>query len=271
MAQWEQMKLLVQQLSNQVLNELYPALFPMDVRHYLAKWIEEQPWEGLDVDNLEQERQAQILRDQIVVLLMEQANQHQNVLERLRLQDFSRKMSMVVPMTLVQTVRDMLRKERQFLSMTASVIPHYHPTPSQGPSPSPRPSNGMPTPTRPEGTQDMDNLVLKVLEIRDYRQNMHQLQEEVNWERQNDSMPSPLQTSCEPDPKQLEKQKHIQTLEYKYRDFGKKRVQLLQETIGNLQECQKRLIQRTKDWRWEQHQATIGGPFDENLGPLQTW
>lgn len=47
MAQWDQMKLLVQRLPNQTLNELYPPSFPMDVRHYLANWIEDQPWYGL--------------------------------------------------------------------------------------------------------------------------------------------------------------------------------------------------------------------------------
>lgn len=34
-------------------------------------------------------------------------------------------------------------------------------------------------------TRDVDLLVLKVLEIQDCRQQIHQLQEELNWERQN--------------------------------------------------------------------------------------
>lgn len=33
--------------------------------------------------------------------------------------------------------------------------------------------------------QDVDHLVLKVLDVQDIRQKMHQLQEELNWERQN--------------------------------------------------------------------------------------
>lgn len=48
--------------------------------------------EEINIDSVEQEPQAQRLRDQIVGLLKEQAHQHQNVLERMRLQDFSRKM-----------------------------------------------------------------------------------------------------------------------------------------------------------------------------------
>lgn len=33
--------------------------------------------------------------------------------------------------------------------------------------------------------QDVDHLVLKVLDVQDTRQTMHQLQEDLNWERQN--------------------------------------------------------------------------------------
>lgn len=42
--------------------------------------------------------------------------------------------------------------------------------------PSPEPSYRM---------QDVDHLVLKVLEVQEIRQRMHQLQEELNWEKQN--------------------------------------------------------------------------------------
>lgn len=33
--------------------------------------------------------------------------------------------------------------------------------------------------------QDVDHLVLKVLDVQNTRQKMHQLQEELNWEKQN--------------------------------------------------------------------------------------
>lgn len=33
--------------------------------------------------------------------------------------------------------------------------------------------------------QDVDHLVLKVLSLQDIRKNLHQVQEELNWERQN--------------------------------------------------------------------------------------
>lgn len=44
MALWTQMTQQLQHLTTQMLNELYPETFPLDIRHYLASWIEEQGW-----------------------------------------------------------------------------------------------------------------------------------------------------------------------------------------------------------------------------------
>lgn len=54
-------------------------------------------------------------------------------------------------------------------------------------------------------------------------------------------------------------------------DVVQKRFQLLQECVDCLDQCQTRLTSQLKAWRWEQHKATIGLPFDDNLNPLQTW
>lgn len=45
MAQWLQMSQLIQCLPDQTVNSLYPpASFPIEVRHFLADWIESQRW-----------------------------------------------------------------------------------------------------------------------------------------------------------------------------------------------------------------------------------
>uniref|UniRef100_A0A674CD63 Signal transducer and activator of transcription n=1 Tax=Salmo trutta TaxID=8032 RepID=A0A674CD63_SALTR len=234
MAQWTQMKQLIPYLATQTLNELYSPSFPMDVRCYLANWIEEQRWEDFEPEKVDQEPQALTLLDQIISCLQNLAGQNPNVVERMRLQHISRNMNMFrsQPFQLVLTVRDVLRKERELLSQAVT-----------------QDSMAAAPPTR-----DVDLLVLKVLEIQDCRQQIHQLQEELNWERQNyESM-------------QGEKyQRHVLLRR------GTKRVQLLQEAVSSLEKCQSRLISRIKAWRWEQHQATIGHPFDDNLSPLQTW
>ncbi|XP_030623180.1 signal transducer and activator of transcription 6 [Chanos chanos] len=263
MALWAEMTQRLQYLPTQTLNELYPASFPMDVRHYLANWIEEQRWEGFDLESMEQETQARRLLEQLVSLLQELAQHNPNVVEKVKLQQISRHMSMfqAQPLQLVKTVRDILRKERILLGQAV------------GPLPSPQFScppatNGTKQQVREESNRDVDNLVIKVLEIQNCRQNIHQLQEELNWERQDTES---VQGANEMEGKLSERQKRIQQLEYNFQVYAKRRVQLLQDAVCSLEQCQSRLIHRIKTWRWEQHQATIGMPFDDNLNPLQTW
>ncbi|XP_012991812.1 signal transducer and activator of transcription 6 isoform X1 [Esox lucius] len=272
MAQWAQMKQLIPYLPTQALNELYPNSFPMDVRCYLANWIEEQRWEDFDLEKVEQEPQALSLLDQITSYLLSLAQQNPNVVERMRLQHISRSMSMMrsQPLKLVLTVRDVLRKERDLLSRTSAQIPpHFPPSPAQDPI-SVGPS-----------TRDVDLLVLKVLEIQNCRQQIHQLQEELNWERQNyesiqgfgtGTLQQASTNGMDTGISEVTKlQNNIKQHEYNGQVIAKKRVQLLQDAVSSLESCQSRLISRIKAWRWEQHQATIGHPFDDNLSPMQTW
>uniref|UniRef100_A0A8C9VMI1 Signal transducer and activator of transcription n=1 Tax=Scleropages formosus TaxID=113540 RepID=A0A8C9VMI1_SCLFO len=243
MAQWKQVQMQVQFLSTKTLNELYPQTFPMDVRCYLANWIEEQSWEDIVMDSPEQEARAVGLLEQITSLLQDLAQRNPNVVEKLRLQQFSRNMVG-------------LRSCNARLLFQVSPVSHFSPSPAQ-------PS---------ESNRDVDVLVLKVLEIQSCRQKIHQLQEELNWERQNFES---LQGDNGLDPNLSEQvvklQSHIQQLEFNGKAIAKTRVQLLQDAVCCLEQCQSRLVQRIQAWRREQHLATIGAPFDDNLGPLQTW
>ncbi|XP_026877129.1 signal transducer and activator of transcription 6 isoform X1 [Electrophorus electricus] len=263
MALWMQISQQLPNLSNQTLMELYPDSFPIDVRHYLANWIEEQRWEDFDTDSLEQEPQARRLLEQMVELLQEVAFHNPNVVEKVKLQHISRNMStfQTQPLQLVRTVRDILRRERLLLRQAA--MPPFTQMPT--------PINGTTLTSREVNTSDLDTLVLKVLDIQSCRQQIHQLQEELNWEKQE---AEPMQGQNDLDPKhadQVTKQTRIAQLEYKYQECAKKRVQLLQEAMCSLEQCQTRLIHRIKSWRWEQLRSTIGLAFDDNLLPLQTW
>ncbi|KAL1020729.1 hypothetical protein UPYG_G00003880 [Umbra pygmaea] len=266
MAQWGQMKQLIPYLETQDLNELYPPSFPMDVRFHLANWIENQQWEDFEPEKLEQEAQALTLLDQITSYLLNLAQQNHNVVEKMRLQHISRNMCMLrsQPLNLVLTIRDVLRKERELLSRAAM------------PPPFPQSPPQVSVPAAPP-TRDVDLLVFKVLEIQNCRQQVHQLREELNWERQNfESMQGSgsLQQTNGLDGGMSDVTKlqaNITQHEYKCQVIAKKSVQLLQEAVSNLENCQSRLISRIKAWRWEQHQATIGHPFDDNLSPLQMW
>ncbi|KAI9530794.1 hypothetical protein NQZ68_000285 [Dissostichus eleginoides] len=266
MAQWIHMSQMIQRLSDDTVNKLYPpTAFPIEVRHFLAEWIESQRWDDFALEKVELESQAQTLLDQTISMLQSISQQNANVVDRMKLMQISRNMRMLnqQPLRFAVMVKEILAKERALLStlpQTPSSTPQYQQHQNR--------ENSFPS------LQDVDHLVLKVLEVQDIRQKMHQLQEELNWERQNfEGLQGPIQQN-EMDPKNSEIQKlqnHIQQLEYNVKALATKRFQLLKECVDCLDQCQTRLISRLKAWRWEQHKATIGHPFDENLHPLQTW
>ncbi|KAM7411987.1 hypothetical protein PAMA_021789 [Pampus argenteus] len=257
MAQWMHMTQLIQYLPGPTVNDLYPSnSFPIEVRHFLADWIEKQRWEDFVLEKVEQEGQAKILLDQIISMLQSMAQENANVVEKMKLLQISRSMTIFQqqPLQFGVMVRDMLRKEMALLRAHPTVVssPQY---------PQCRESSF-------SNMQDVDNLVFKVLEVQELRQTIHQVQEELNWERQNyESIGNGLDSSTE-----IQKlQTHIQQLEYKVKAMATKRFQLLKECVDCLDQCQTRLISRLKVWMWEQHKATIGHPFDDNLNVLQTW
>ncbi|XP_033942843.1 signal transducer and activator of transcription 6 [Pseudochaenichthys georgianus] len=266
MAQWIHMSQMIQRLSDDTVNNLYPqTAFPIEVRHFLAEWIESQRWDNFALEKVELESQAQTLLDQTISMLQSISQQNANVVDRMKLMQISRNMTMLnkQPLRFAVMVKETLAKERALLGtlpQTPSSTPQYQQHQNR--------ENSFPS------MQDVDHLVLKVLEVQDIRQKMHQLQEELNWERQNcEGLQGPIQQNGM-DPKNSEIQKlqnHIQQLEYNVKALATKRFQLLKECVDCLDQCQTRLISKLKAWRWEQHKSTIGHPFDENLHPLQTW
>ncbi|XP_034000813.1 signal transducer and activator of transcription 6 isoform X2 [Trematomus bernacchii] len=266
MAQWIHMSQMIQRLSDDTVNNLYPpTAFPIEVRHFLAEWIESQRWDDFALEKVDLESQAQTLLDQTISMLQSISQQNANVVDRMKLMQISRNMRMLnqQPLRFAVMVKEILAKERALLGtlpQTPSSTPQYQQHQNR--------ENSFPS------MQDVDHLVLKVLEVQDIRQKMHQLQEELNWERQNcEGLQGPIQQNGM-DPKNSEIQKlqnHIQKLEYNVKALATNRFQLLKECVDCLDQCQTRLISRLKAWQWEQHKATIGHPFDENLHPLQTW
>uniref|UniRef100_A0AAQ6AK11 Signal transducer and activator of transcription n=1 Tax=Amphiprion ocellaris TaxID=80972 RepID=A0AAQ6AK11_AMPOC len=239
MAQWIHMYQMLQCLPDDTVNSLYPpATFPIEVRHYGADWIESQRWEDFSMEKMEQESKAQTLLEQTVSMLQTIAQQKTDVVERMKLMQISRNMAMFQPQPLqfVVMVRDILRKERVLISAVRFVLTSHL-----------------------RLTKDVEHLGAKVVEVQNIRKKMHQLQEELNWERQNfESLQGDIYlSSLSPE------------LITSY--LITKRFQLLKDCVDCLDLCQSRLITRLKDWRWEQHKAAIGHPFDDNLIPLQNW
>ncbi|XP_068600291.1 signal transducer and activator of transcription 6 [Brachionichthys hirsutus] len=261
MAQWIHMSQLIPCLPDETINNLYPpAAFPIEVRHFLAEWIEGQRWEDFAIEKVEQESQAQGLLNQMIAMLQSVSQQNTNVVDKMKLMQISKNMIVFQqePLRFGVMVRDILRKERVLLN--TSQPSQYQQYPGSESSCS--------------NMQDTDHLVLKVLDVQHTRQKVHQLQEELNWERQNyEGFQGQIQQNgldpTKPDVNKL--QSHIQQLEYNLKVMSTKRFQLLKESVHCLDRCQTQLISRLKAWRREQHSATIGHPFDDNLNPLQTW
>ncbi|KAL6119718.1 stat6 [Pungitius sinensis] len=259
MAQWKSVSQMLTHLTDETLSSLYPPnAFPIEVRYFLAEWIEGQRWDDFVLENVEQKLQAQALLDQTISMLQSIAQQSTNVVDKMKLMQISKNMTIFQqqPLQFGVMVRDILKEERVLLSTAAQ--PQFQQYP-----------NGE---SSFANMQDLDHLVLKVLEVQDIRQKMQQLQADLNWDRENyESLQGAIQPNVL-DP--IEKQKlqtHIQQLEFNVKAMATKRFQLLQECVDCLDQCQTRLIGSLKAWRWDQHKATIGQPFDDNLNTLQTW
>ncbi|XP_049610598.1 signal transducer and activator of transcription 6 isoform X1 [Syngnathus scovelli] len=259
MAQWSRISQLIQYLPDQTIYDFYPsATFAIEVRHFLSEWIENQRWEEFALEKVEQEDNARALLDEIIMLLQSFSQHNANVVDKMKLMQISRNMNIFQhqPLQFAVMVRDTLRKERALLE----AMPQVNKTPQHQPyvtGESALPST------------DVDHLVLKVRDVQDLRQKIHQVQEELNWERQNYES---LQGSMDPMVSEVSRlQKHIQQLEYNVSTMATKRFQLLSECVDCLDQCQAQLLNRLKAWRWEQYKATIGHPFHDNLNVLQMW
>uniref|UniRef100_A0A8C5HDX8 Signal transducer and activator of transcription n=1 Tax=Gouania willdenowi TaxID=441366 RepID=A0A8C5HDX8_GOUWI len=223
MAQWLQMAQILPTQPDEVSSLYTLNTLPIEVRHYAAAWIESQRWEDFALEKLEQESQAQVLLDQIINVLQLLAQQNTNVVDRMKLMQISRNMSMFQqqPLQFAVIVRDILRREKVLITRVSDtdVCLHSNLTNYQN--------------IRDKNQQDVDHLELKVLEVQEIRKQMHQLQEELNWERQNHES--------------------------------------LQQGGTHTRTHDVCCFFKLKAWRCEQHKAAIGLPFDDNLNPLQTW
>ncbi|XP_072306119.1 signal transducer and activator of transcription 6 isoform X2 [Eucyclogobius newberryi] len=259
MAQWSQMTQLFQYLSHDMVNDLYPSTFPIDVRHFLADWIEQQIWEDFEPGKTELEARAKYQLDQVINLLQIISEQNSSIVDKMKLRQISKTLvyCQTQPLEFGVMVRDILRKERYLLSNCPQFsCPQYPQKPSA-----------------PEIT--MDQLVNKVLEIQDIRQKIHVLQEELNLDREKFEAMAPqgsvAQNGMSPSSEDPQKNIRIciQQKEYNLHSMAMTRVQLLQECVQRLEQYQLDIISKLNTWCYEQHKAAIGHPFDDNLHPLQ--
>ncbi|ELK01485.1 Signal transducer and activator of transcription 5A [Pteropus alecto] len=120
MAGWIQ----AQQLQGDALRQmqvLYGQHFPIEVRHYLAQWIESQPWDAIDPENPQDQAQATQLLDGLVQELQKKAD-HQvgedGFLLKIKLGHYATQLQNTYdrcPMELVRCIRHILYNEQRLV------------------------------------------------------------------------------------------------------------------------------------------------------------
>nr|KAF6457149.1 hypothetical protein HJG63_011700 [Rousettus aegyptiacus] len=120
MAGWIQ----AQQLQGDALRQmqvLYGQHFPIEVRHYLAQWIESQPWDAIDLENPQDQAQATQLLKGLVQELQKKA-EHQvgedGFLLKIKLGHYATQLQNTYdrcPMELVRCIRHILYNEQKLV------------------------------------------------------------------------------------------------------------------------------------------------------------
>uniref|UniRef100_A0A668AIP6 Signal transducer and activator of transcription n=1 Tax=Myripristis murdjan TaxID=586833 RepID=A0A668AIP6_9TELE len=126
MAVWIQ----AQQLQGEALHQmqaLYGQHFPIEVRHYLAQWIESQLWDSVELDNPAEEAKAKRLLDNLVAELQRKA-QHQvgedGFLLKIKLGHYANQLKSTYdrcPLELVRCIRHILHSEQRLVQEATNV------------------------------------------------------------------------------------------------------------------------------------------------------
>ncbi|XP_038139050.1 signal transducer and activator of transcription 6 [Cyprinodon tularosa] len=256
MAQWMDMTVLLTRLDEATVNSLYhPDVFPLEVRHYLANWIEEQRWDEFSLGNAHQEEPAKARMTQLLHVLAMVSDQNvTNIVERMKLTHISKYLVSRPPLEFVVMIKNVLEEEKALLKK------HNF---------------------KPRGLQhklksheeDIKKLMSDVVLAQSIRKRKHQLEEEYNWEKQNYET---LQVQYKQNGSGLSRE--IMHLKQKCERLKTEHVQqttdlldLLRNCVENLKTSQDDFISRLNAWKVEQHKSVIGYPFNDDLFPLQTW
>ncbi|KAM4737500.1 signal transducer and activator of transcription 6 [Anableps anableps] len=252
MAQWVGMTHLLTHMDDRRVSTLYPPdSFPIELRHYLAHWIEENRWEDFSPEKVEKEGQAQALLNEAIHILQMVAEQN-NIVEKMKLMQIIKNLMNRPALEFAVRIKNVLIQEKLILS--------GH-------------NNNKMDVKIPEG-EDITLLTRRVLQIQDLRKKFHHLREEFNWEKANYET---LQAQYAQNLSEQTKREmsvvmsKIQKLNSEQLRFSGECVQLMRESVVKLKTCQENFINKLKVWRWEQHKSILGYPFDEDLTCLQTW
>lgn len=269
----------VQQLTGEAMRHMqsvYGPHFPIEVRHFFAQWIETRPWTDVDEDNPEHEKFAIQLREQLVQLMEEKAQELSNddmFLTKLKLQETVVQFRQIYgnhPMNLVRVIKNCLATETKFV----------HQAESQVEEDSKQATTNRQIIERFELLKKCTHETETELRQLQHKQEQFiiQYQESLKINSQLQQLASQPngQTRIENE-QRLQKQKQSLELQLsqKAQQLLQMRLQLSEkhhETCNKLTEVQTHFLdEQLISWKRQQQLAGNGAPFDASLDTLQQW
>ncbi|XP_026271411.1 signal transducer and activator of transcription 5B isoform X3 [Frankliniella occidentalis] len=281
MALWARAQSLPPEALQQV-RAIYTDRFPIEVRHFLASWIEEKMWSmDIDIDNPQNEQYASSIVGDLIQQLETKANSMNSeelVITKYKLMDsanlFKQRYARC-PLDLFRLMRHCLNAELQVIRQVENV-----------PVGSVPPAAGLMPDSVAEIAQQIDVLRHRTSETGKLLRQMEQEQEgfalhyhectKLNAHLQHLQSQQPNQQNVELE-KAVSRQKNSleQTLNQKVSSLLGLRFQLgdkLSETVTHLVTLQCRVLdEELIRWKREQQLAGNGAQFNSNLDNIQDW
>uniref|UniRef100_A0A8C8RCK7 Signal transducer and activator of transcription n=1 Tax=Pelusios castaneus TaxID=367368 RepID=A0A8C8RCK7_9SAUR len=278
MAVWIQ----AQQLQGEALRQmqaLYGQHFPIEVRHYLAQWIESQAWDSIDLDNSQENIKATQLLEGLVQELQKKA-EHQvgedGFLLKIKLGHYATQLQNAYdrcPMELVRSIRHILYHEQRLVREATN-----SPSPASSLEDTMSQKHLQINQTFEElwlVTQDTENELKKLQQTQEYF--IIQYQENLRLQAQFSQLSQlgPQERLSRETTLQQKKASLEAWLHREAQTLQQYRVELAEKHQKTLQLLRKQQTTILDDeliqWKRRQQLAGNGGPPEGTLDVLQSW
>ncbi|XP_072540509.1 signal transducer and activator of transcription 2 [Salminus brasiliensis] len=258
MSQWERLKQLDSACLQKV-DELYNRdHFPMDVRDYLAQWIEDQDWEGASRDSSRAVVLFQVLLEnldnQYSRFVQERSFLMQRNFRRFK-QNFQRFQE--DPCTLAEIINWFLTSEKQILG-EAELAQEVQMLQVQ--------ANPMESESQRHVEKNIREFKNKVQVMEHSLRCLEEQQDEFDFKYQTHRMDGTTD--------EVERNEQIKVLQVMLNRLDSSRVSFLSEMSSLLDSAASLLTMLIEDldkWKRRQQISCIGAPEDTNLEPLEKW
>ncbi|XP_025704194.1 signal transducer and activator of transcription 4 isoform X1 [Callorhinus ursinus] len=259
MSQWNQVQQLEIKFLEQV-DQFYDDNFPMEIRHLLAQWIENQDWEAASNN----ETMATILLQNLLIQLDEQLGRVSKEKNLLLIHNLKRIRKVLQgkfhgnPMHVAVVISNCLREERRILAAANMPI--------QGPLEKSLQSSSV--------SERQRNVEHKVAAIKNSVQMTEQdtkyledLQDEFDYRYKTiQTMDQGDKNNALMNQEVLTLQEMLNSLDFKRKEALSKITQIVNETDLLMNSM---LMEELQDWKRRQQIACIGGPLHNGLDQLQ--